>query len=930
MAKVGGEEINLTPTDGMAKEAQKALDWRKEGFAGGTAVGLARARQLVNKQELSPSTVRRMHSFFSRHEVDKEAEGFRPGEPGYPSKGRVAWALWGGDPGQTWAAAKSKTLDRLEGKTIDYMVYKMEDEEEYSDEFGASCPAPTFDDELNMANHLTCIEQANLGPADPTQPSSEYWQERAKEWLVSETEARARLCHNCEYYNNTPKMLDCITNSGLKASDLPVDPKWADVEAPSGFCTKWDITCTATRTCSTWEKKEFIVDQEDMTEEDTPSTMPLMSLSMNKVFKLDSAIKSIEEGDTELKIAGYASTSAMDRSSDKILPDAWTKGGLRNFELNPILLFNHNYDKPIGKVVEMTTDSKGLKIKGVISKAAGDVYNLVKEGVLSTFSVGFMIKDADYDKSVDGLVVKDAELLEVSVVSVPCNQDATFSVAKSFKNQEEYLEFKKQFDNTLGQPPASTGGSSEGATEIKASRKLTMDEQNDMIQKAVAAALKASEDARAEKAAAEAAEKAAAAEMEAKVATATAKVLASSEEKIYAELEKRFQDKEVNLEKALEGLRGELAEKSEELKAVANSKRVFSDRGDNGSWKKTFSADMDDAYLLGRITKKGWETKLGRELVEKVNTHSSVSVSSADFEQEVSSNIERDIQNELILAPMFREIAMNTASMILPIMPDSGYAEITGSAGSTDGTSPNGTVDERGGTDRNGIALTEVELRTVKMVAKSYLGNETEEDAIIPILPLLREAMIRSHARGVENMILLGGHSDGAYSSITAAQGLLKYASTNSRDVETAGTATALTASALLNLRKQMGKYGLRAADVAYVVSQQCYFELLEDAEFQDFNLVNQTATKLTGEVGQIFGSPVMVCDEFPSAAAGKYHALALNTRNFVIPRQRGVTVESDYLVEDQHRVLVTSQRLGFKEIIPAAKSVIGLKYAAS
>jgi hypothetical protein len=190
--------------------------------------------------------------------------------------------------------------------------------------------------------------------------------------------------------------------------------------------------------------------------------------------------------------------------------------------------------------------------------------------------------------------------------------------------------------------------------------------------------------------------------------------------------------------------------------------------------------------------------------------------------------------------------------------------------------------------------------------------------------------MIRSHARGVENMILLGGHADGAYSSITAASGLLKYASSSSRDVTAAGTATALTAGALLGLRKQMGKYGLRANDVAYIVSQQCYFELLEDAEFQDFNLVNQAATKLTGEVGQVFGSAVMVCDEFPTAAAGKYHALAVNKRNFVIPRQRGVTVESDYLVEDQHRVLVTSQRLGFKEIIPGAKSVIGLKYAAS
>ena len=92
MAKYKGEDINLTPTDAMAKEAQRGLDWRKEFGRGGTEVGVARARQLVNQQEVSAETVRRMHSYFSRHEVDKEGEGFSPGEDGYPSAGRIAWA----------------------------------------------------------------------------------------------------------------------------------------------------------------------------------------------------------------------------------------------------------------------------------------------------------------------------------------------------------------------------------------------------------------------------------------------------------------------------------------------------------------------------------------------------------------------------------------------------------------------------------------------------------------------------------------------------------------------------------------------------------------------------------------------------------------------------------------------------------------------
>lgn len=91
------------PNEGMKEEAQRALDWKEEGRRGGTRIGLTRANQIVNGDNLSEETVKRMFSFFSRHEVDKQAEGFEPGEDGYPSPGRVAWGLWGGDAGYSWS-----------------------------------------------------------------------------------------------------------------------------------------------------------------------------------------------------------------------------------------------------------------------------------------------------------------------------------------------------------------------------------------------------------------------------------------------------------------------------------------------------------------------------------------------------------------------------------------------------------------------------------------------------------------------------------------------------------------------------------------------------------------------------------------------------------------------------------------------------------
>ena len=118
MANVNGTDINLMPTDGMRKEAERYREWKKEGEGGGTDVARTRATQILSGNELSPDTVITMNAWFARHESDKSGEGYRPGEPGYPSNGRVAWAAWGGNPGQTWARAKSNSIKKARERTM--------------------------------------------------------------------------------------------------------------------------------------------------------------------------------------------------------------------------------------------------------------------------------------------------------------------------------------------------------------------------------------------------------------------------------------------------------------------------------------------------------------------------------------------------------------------------------------------------------------------------------------------------------------------------------------------------------------------------------------------------------------------------------------------------------------------------------------------
>jgi len=97
------DHIDFTPPAGVRDEAAKGLAWRSEHGRGGTAVGIARARDLSNGATISPETARRMKAYFDRHEIDKQGEGWNPGESGFPSNGRIAWALWGSDPGRAWS-----------------------------------------------------------------------------------------------------------------------------------------------------------------------------------------------------------------------------------------------------------------------------------------------------------------------------------------------------------------------------------------------------------------------------------------------------------------------------------------------------------------------------------------------------------------------------------------------------------------------------------------------------------------------------------------------------------------------------------------------------------------------------------------------------------------------------------------------------------
>ncbi len=113
--------MDYKPPRAVQAEARRALEWIKQGHAGGgfTDTGRKRASDLARGAAVSRETIGRIANFLARHSGDKKAKGWNPGEPGYPSPGRVAWAAWGGDPAKRWASTVMSYHDGEKDKKED-------------------------------------------------------------------------------------------------------------------------------------------------------------------------------------------------------------------------------------------------------------------------------------------------------------------------------------------------------------------------------------------------------------------------------------------------------------------------------------------------------------------------------------------------------------------------------------------------------------------------------------------------------------------------------------------------------------------------------------------------------------------------------------------------------------------------------------------
>lgn len=632
---------------------------------------------------------------------------------------------------------------------------------------------------------------------------------------------------------------------------------------------------------------------------------------MPKQIKLISNFHVVEKSgddDGKLYIEGYASTADKDRHGDVIIPAAW-KNGLKDYKKNPILLAFHDHSRPVGKVENLEIDDNGLKIRGFISKAAGDLYSLVQEGIVSAFSVGFMMKDADYDKATDIFVIKEAELLEVSLVSVPANAAATFNLSKSL-DSNELDSYKTLFQNkeTHNMPELSTKGTEAPAIDIAA------------IQAEIAKSVKAQIEA-------EAREKAEAEKRKSDESDRIRVEATTAAERLIAEVKKELLDKEASINETLSKLGTELAEKKaeiEEMNKARNSKMQFS--GEKGSDDGLTVDERDTYLLLKRVLKKPVEeTAFHKQLLQKSGREHWGSGTQDGWEEDYSRRVYNAMREALVVENQFQVIPMNTPTLHLPINPEAGSAQWIPNANFRSSTT-NATTSSTGtNVDHE---LTDNTLIAHKLVAKEYIGYEEEEDSIIPLMPIIRDAVARRMALSSDKAVLRG--TGVANSNPTIHDPILGLTGLGvNNPVDVASNITGINETHLILARERLGIYGIDPQGLVLFVSYKVYYAMMGLSNFLTVDKIgNDRATLRTGQVGSVFGVPVVVCRAFNNAALeantlGTPGAILTRPANYIVGSLRGLTTEQDRDIENQKSIIVTSRRFAFKSIINGQGSVV-------
>lgn len=414
------------PNEAMKEEAQKGLDWRSEFGRGGTEVGIARARDIVNGADLSDDTVGRMVSYFARHEVDKEAEGFRVGEEGYPSNGRIAWALWGGDAGKTWSEREYEKIknDR-----------SLEDARPFPNEHAARLKDPDQYDSFARKNNeggegIDFIYGIKDGKSELQAirfDKTRFTTQEAKAWLKS---------HDFEpilFEEASERKIMSDEERAMVSISVHVDTE--DVAELIEAQTEAMVAEAQIALEGSAQTEETLVEQPMEMAVDVADDRKAGE-RMTRADAMEARVESVDDRRVSMSIS---SEMPVGRSYGEEVLDHNPQSidlSFLNSGRAPLLL-DHDPERQIGVIESVSLDGSARKLRATVrfgksalaSEVYGDVADLIRGNVSIGYSIAKMVKEND------GKTYRATNWrpVEVSIVSIPA--DVSVGVGRSMETE---------------------------------------------------------------------------------------------------------------------------------------------------------------------------------------------------------------------------------------------------------------------------------------------------------------------------------------------------------------------------------------------------------------------------------------------------------------------------------------------------------------
>jgi HK97 family phage prohead protease/HK97 family phage major capsid protein len=650
----------------------------------------------------------------------------------------------------------------------------------------------------------------------------------------------------------------------------------------------------------------------------------------------DFVAKAMNTKDAILSIEGYASTNDVDRSGDVIEASAWIPH-MDNFMQYPVLLLNHNWDEsPIGKIVEWSVDDKGLYVRAEIAPTPKgyEIKTLIEFGILKSFSVGFNIKKyTRSDDPNDPFLITEAELIELSVVNVPCNMLAMFEEAE--KKELVIKHFTR---------PTDVRSIVDGANIIvKGNNNLSeldfvkKDELNAVVtkQQGVEAQLK---------------------ELTPLIRDVKSieNALKEAKENGYgkSEMLSLIDRVEKDFKDAVDALTSKVQEiqtrrnpitgstgfgydlKSMITKSAQELEAVFASEPAKISQDKHLQKLNDDVLFVDALLEASSKNNEGNyhykpksERMKSLKIFGELSEFSKAMDSATANEgtefvpvgysavLEEKVRLELKVAPLFAEISMPTKSFTLPVHITDTIATLH--AEKLVVATAKDSVEQTPGTD-------DVTLTASKFRSRIQTSAELDEDSILAILPYISNNASRGIARAWDRGIINGQKTadvDTGYGGIGATDARkafdgLRYhlQTTLSGDMVDIST---FSEDNMRDVRANMGVYGVYPSDLAYLCSSKTYLKkFLKDLDsVLTVDKYGPNAVVLTGELAKFDGIPIILSEfvQDDLNASGIYdgtttdrsETLLVNRNAWIrgVRRAMSVAVEKD-IVNDIYNVV--------------------------